>query len=124
MSRLSRSCATGSLNSPTIPPTRTIPSSGWCWPTSSRNAAWRRRVREKAIAIIDNGSDLAMLEKLGLQGTDLRKRAHALGQLRARLVAAPTVSRPRATLKAPQPYVLEVATLYACPTRGSAAINP
>ncbi len=82
------------------------------------------RVREKAIAIIDDGSDLAMLEKLGLQGTDLRKRAQALGQLRARLVAAATVSRPRATLKTPQPYVLEVATLYACPTRGSAAINP
>ena len=82
------------------------------------------RVREKAIAIIDDGSDLAMLEKLGLQSADLRKRAQALGQLRARLAAAATVSRPRATLKAPQPYVLEVATLYACPTRGSAAINP
>jgi hypothetical protein len=82
------------------------------------------RVREKAIAIIDNDTDLAMLEKLGLKGADLRKRARALAALRARLVAAPTESRPRVTLKAPQAYVLELGTLYACPTKGSAAINP
>jgi len=82
------------------------------------------RVLNKAIAIIDEGSDLKMHEKLGLRGAGLRKRADALSELRARLAAAPTVSRPRATMKSPQPYVMDLATLYAAPTKGSAAINP
>jgi hypothetical protein len=82
------------------------------------------RVRESAIGIIDEGRDLAAHEARGLKGADLRKRARMLGELRTRLVAAPRQARPRTTLKAPQPYTLEIGTLYACPTRGSAAINP
>ena len=81
------------------------------------------RVRDSAIAIIDEGRDLASHEARGLRGADLRKRARMLGELRARLTAAPRQARPRTTLKAPQPYTLEIGTLYACPTRGSAAIN-
>jgi hypothetical protein len=82
------------------------------------------RVRERAIAIIDEGRDLAAHERRGLNGADLTKRTRMLGELRTRLVAAPRPQRPRTTLKAPQPYTLEVGTLYACPTLGSAAINP
>lgn len=80
--------------------------------------------RDKAIAIIDRGDDLAMMEKRGLKPADLRKRAAKLAALRARLAAAPRLSQPRATIKAPEPYVLEVGVLYACPVRGSSCVNP
>src|SRR5438874_2296958 len=53
------------------------------------------RVREKAVSIIDGGSDLAMAHHLGMKDADLRKRTKALDELRARLVAAPLQSRPR-----------------------------
>jgi hypothetical protein len=80
--------------------------------------------REKAIAIIDGGDDLVMMEKRGMKEADLRKRAGKLAELRARLAAAPRQSKPRATLKAPEPYVLEIGILYACPVKGSSCINP
>src|SRR5437660_2901864 len=64
--------------------------------------------REKAIAIIDRGDDLAMMEKRGMKQADLRKRGARLAELRARLAAVPRASKPRATIKAPEPYVLEV----------------
>ena len=47
-----------------------------------------------------------------------------LAELRARLAAAPRVSQPRTTIKAPQPYTLEVGVLYACPVKGCNPINP
>src|SRR5205085_5862055 len=55
--------------------------------------------REKAIAIIDRGDDLAMMEKRGMKAADLRKRGAKLAELRARLAAAPRGSEPRATIK-------------------------
>jgi len=79
--------------------------------------------REKAIAIIDRGDDLDMMEKRGMKPADLRKRGAKLAELRARLAAAPRASKPRATIKAPEPYVLDVGVLYACPVRGG-NINP
>src|SRR5205085_8228549 len=63
--------------------------------------------REKAMALIDRGDDLTMMEKRGMKVSDLRKRGAKLAELRARLAAAPHVSKPRATIKAPEPYVLE-----------------
>ena len=80
--------------------------------------------REKAMTIIDRGDDLTMMEKLGMKPADLRKRGAKLGELRARLAAAPPVSKPRATISAPEPYVLEIGVLYACPVQGSSCINP
>src|SRR5262249_12252593 len=80
--------------------------------------------REKAIAIIDRGDDLAMMEKLGMKPADLRKRGAKLAALRARLALAPDGSAPRATIKAPEPYVLEFGVLYACPVNGSDCLNP
>jgi hypothetical protein len=79
--------------------------------------------REKAIAVIDRGEDLAMMEKRGMKPADLRKRGAKLAELRARLVAAPGRSKRRATIKAPEPYVLEIGVLYACPVRDG-NINP
>jgi len=80
--------------------------------------------REKAIAIIDRGDDLMMMERLGMKPADLRKRGAKLAELRARLAAAPLLSKPRATIKAPQNYTLEIGLLYACPVKGSNCINP
>ena len=69
---------------------------------------------ERAIAVIDSGSDLAMLEELGLSGADLAKRAAMLDALRARLVS-PLPQRPRRCLKAPQPLLLQPGEVYAVP---------
>jgi hypothetical protein len=80
--------------------------------------------REKAIGIIDRGDDLAMMERLGMKPADLRKRGAKLVELRERLATHARPSKPRTTLKEPQPYVFEVGVLYACPVKGSAAINP
>jgi hypothetical protein len=79
--------------------------------------------REKAMSIINRGDDLAMMEKRGMKPADLRKRGAKLAELRGRLAAAPRRSKPRATINAPEPYVLEIGVLYACPVRG-ANINP
>jgi hypothetical protein len=79
---------------------------------------------EKAITIIDRGDDLMMMEKLGMKPADLRKRGAKLAELRARLAAAPRLSKPRATINAPEPYLLEIGVLYACPVKGSSCINP
>jgi hypothetical protein len=79
-------------------------------------------VRAKALDIIDNERDLSMLAARGMKEADLRKRATALQKLRAALSSTPRPAR-RSTLKAPLPYTLEVGVLYACPVRGSAAIN-
>jgi len=80
--------------------------------------------RERAIAIIDRGDDLAMMERLGMKPADVRKRGAKLAELRARLAAAPQVSKPRSTIKAPQPLVLEVGVLYACPVQRSSCLTP
>ena len=82
------------------------------------------RVRDKALGIIDGGTDTAMMQKLGMTPPDLRKRAAKLAELRARLVAQPKVSKPRATMKAPAPYVFEVGGVYAYPTLRGEVINP
>ncbi len=79
---------------------------------------------EKAITIIDRGDDLMMMEKLGMKQADLRKRGAKLTELRARLAAALRWSKPRATIKTPEPYILEIGVLYACPVKGSSCINP
>ena len=55
---------------------------------------------------------------------DLRRRAAKLAGLRERLLAQPTVSKPRATMKEPVPYVFEVGGVYAYPTLRGEAINP
>jgi len=80
--------------------------------------------REKAITIIDQGDDLAMMEKRGMKPADLHKRGTKLAELRARLAATPGLSKARATINAPEPYVFEIGVLYTCPVEGSSCINP
>jgi len=80
--------------------------------------------RDRAIAIIDGNDDLRMMENRGMKPADLKRRGAKLGDLRTRLASAPRFSKPRATISAPEVYVLEPGVLYACPVQGSNCINP
>jgi hypothetical protein len=82
------------------------------------------RVRSKALDIIDTGADIAMLEKLGMKSADLRKRQRMLDELRARIVAAPTTSKPRKVLRKPQELVMQVGDVMLYPTCFGENINP
>ena len=82
------------------------------------------QVRSKALAIIDAGEDIAALEKLGMKAADVRKRRRMLVELRARIVAGPTVSKPRTILRKPQPLLMEVGDLLVYPTCAGKNINP
>jgi hypothetical protein len=82
------------------------------------------RVRTKALSIIDTDADTAMLEKLGMKAADLRKRRKMLGELRTRIVAAPTTSKPRAVLRKPQPLPMAIGDVLVYPTCAGENINP
>jgi len=82
------------------------------------------RVSSKAVAIIDSGADIAVLEKLGTRPSDLRKRQRMLQDLRARIVAAPTTSKPRTVLRKPQPLLMEVGDALVYPTCEGENITP
>jgi len=82
------------------------------------------RVCAKAISIIYSESDTAVMASLGMKPAALRKREATLAELWDRISAAPTVSSPRATLKAPDPYVMDPGGVYSFPTLEDAAINP
>jgi hypothetical protein len=81
------------------------------------------RVREKALAIIDGGSDIAMLEKLGMDSPGLKKRRQMLDELRLRS-AAPAGARRGSVLKKPQAYLMDVGDVLVYPTCGGRCINP
>jgi hypothetical protein len=82
------------------------------------------RVRTKAIEIIDRGDDTAMLERLGMQPKDLRKRKSMLAELRARIVAAPANSVPRKVMRSPQPLLMQIGDVLVYPTCDGQSINP
>jgi hypothetical protein len=82
------------------------------------------RVRSKALAIIDGGEDIAMLDKLGMKPGNLRKRRRMLDELRTRIVTAPTTSKPRAALQKPQPLLMEIGDVFVYPTCEGENINP
>jgi len=81
------------------------------------------RAREEALRIIDSGSDLALLTKLGMRPQDLKKRQQMLADLRTRLIARPGVAKPRAVLKQPQAFLMEVGEVFAYPTSGGKCVN-
>ncbi len=80
-------------------------------------------VRDRALAIIDEERDLAMLAKLGMDAPGLAKRRKQLAELRARLTA-PFAAKSRTVLKQPQPYVFSVGDLVIYPASGGKCINP
>jgi hypothetical protein len=90
----------------------------------ARRAIACARIREKALSIIDDGSDLAMHAKLGMSPADLKKRQKMLAEMRARLTIAPTDGmKPRTVLKRPQPFLMEVGDCLVYPTSGKDCIN-
>jgi len=82
------------------------------------------RARDKALAIIKNGSDLAMHEKLGMKPPDLAKRRKMLEDLRVRLLARQAPSRPGTVLKQPQTLLMVVGDALVYPTCEGECINP
>lgn len=69
---------------------------------------------ERALAIIDNGSNIAILAELEMSEADLRKREGALRTLRAKLVEPLSVG-PRRVLKSPQPLLVSPGEVFAFP---------
>jgi hypothetical protein len=82
------------------------------------------RLRDKALRIIEDGQDTAALAKLGMKSGDLRKRVRVLSDLRARIVAAPVIDKPRTVLRKPQPLLMEIGDVMVYPTCGGNCINP
>lgn len=82
------------------------------------------RVRDKALAIIDSGADVAMHEKRGMNPSDLRKRQKMLNEVRERITAPPVSRRPRPVLKKPQALLMDVGDVLVYPTFGGRCINP
>lgn len=82
-----------------------------------------RTVRERALAIIDDGTDLAIMARLGMAEKDLAKRRKMLSKLRDEL-AAPVEVKPRAVLKAPQPLLMKLGEVLAYPMSNGYCINP
>lgn len=80
-------------------------------------------VKDKALRIIDEGGDLAMLAKLGMATADLNHRRKVLAELRSRLTAA-TASRRRTTLKKPQTLLMETGDAFVYPSGRGNCINP
>src|SRR6266436_5877042 len=87
-----------------------------------KRGIFSRRVREMALAIINDRKDAAAMQALGMKPADTRKRAGKLAELRARLLAQPEFSRPRKTITEPEPYVFQLFGVYAYPTSGGKLI--
>ena len=78
----------------------------------------------RAIAIIDDGSNLAILEELGMDPRDLKKRQRNLEKMRGAL-SDPPPEKQRKTLKKPQVLLMERGQIYAyrVDSRGN-CVNP
>lgn len=82
------------------------------------------QARARAMAIIDDNSNLQMLEELGMSDSDLKKRRQKLTKLRNDL-SKPPPEKPRTTLAKPQPLLIERGQVYTYPldSRGN-CVNP
>lgn len=78
----------------------------------------------RALRIINSGSNLGMLESLGMSRSDLRKRERNLEKLRG-VLSSPLPDKPRRTLKRPQPLLMHRGEVYVYPidSRGN-CVNP
>lgn len=81
------------------------------------------RVRDKALRIIDDGTDLAVLARLGMEPALLRKRRKVLTELRDNIEAAPRDVRIRPVLKKPQPFLMGIGDVLVYPTSRGKCIN-
>jgi hypothetical protein len=81
------------------------------------------RATENALAIIDSGSDLEMMTKLGMRPQDVRKRRRILEGIRAQLVSPTGIKRRGSVLKKPQDFLMDVGDVLVYPTSYGACIN-
>ena len=72
----------------------------------------RSIARARALAIIDDGSDLAMRAGLGVDGAGLRQRERVLGKLADEL-RSPLPEKPRKVLAKPQPLLFRAGDVLA-----------
>ena len=80
--------------------------------------------RDRALAIIADGSDLKAMEALGMDAKGLSKRREMLVDLRGRLAAPIVGDKRRPTLKAPQKLLLTPGEAVIYPVCNRAPINP
>ncbi|HEX2218434.1 MAG TPA: hypothetical protein VHG35_06490 [Gemmatimonadales bacterium] len=83
----------------------------------------RRDVFERAIAIVETGEDVALLEESGADPRTIAERRRETGSLVERL-RDPRPAKPRRVLKKPQPLLLEPGEALAWPTDRGASVNP
>ncbi len=81
------------------------------------------RVRARAFQIIDSFEDIAMLEKVGMKASDIRRRSKLLLEVRAR-IAATVINTPRTVLKKPEPLLMDVGDVIVYPTCEGKCLNP
>ena len=82
------------------------------------------RARDRALAIISGGDDLAAMAALGMDEKSLTKRRAMLEELRRRIASPVEAAKPRAVLKAPQKLLLAAGEVVIYPTCKGAPINP
>jgi hypothetical protein len=88
----------------------------------ARRGIYPGEVRDRALAIINGGTDLKRMKSLGANTADLRKRQAKLEEIKAALVEA--APRNRKTLARPQPLTMAVGDIFAYPTSAGRPINP
>ena len=89
----------------------------------ARRGIVSKRVRDMALQIVDSGSDLAMLARLGMTPALLKQRQKVLADLRGRIVSITHNEKPRPVLKKPQPLLMQVGDVLAYPTSQGKCIN-
>lgn len=82
------------------------------------------RLREKALNIIERGDDIAMLMRLGMNPSGLKRRREMLTELRGRITASLPPNERRSVLKKPQPFLMEIGDVLVYPTSNGCNINP
>ena len=80
--------------------------------------------RDRALAIISGGDDLAAMAALGMDEKSLGKRRAMLEELRRRIMNPVEAAKPRAVLKAPQKLLLAAGEVVIYPTCKGEPINP
>jgi hypothetical protein len=77
---------------------------------------------QTALEVIDSGADAAMMQKLGMSASNLRKRTAGIAELRQRIADGPARTTRR-TLSKPQAFTMDIGDVFAFPTSQGQSIN-
>jgi len=80
-------------------------------------------VRKTAVQIIESGQDLKLMAAVEMSSKDLKQRQKVLNELKSRL-SEPIPPRPRKTIKAPPPLLMNVGDLFTYPVSQGSPLNP